>query len=116
MFLDHNREKDENVPTPSNFQILKDSILEMSIPAQLLSNRQLNVICTSLGIMYKSVVIRCKWTTRFFYISNQFISNQGSGFLKITIEYNGLLLCWTMENNRNFKQLWGLELSQVAYK
>ena len=29
----------------------------------------------------------------FFYISNQFISNQGSGFLKITIEYNGLLLC-----------------------
>ena len=52
----------------------------------------------------------------FFYISNQFISNQGSGFLKITIEYNGLLLCWTMENNRNFKQLWGLELSQVAYK
>ena len=31
--------------------------------------------------------------TRFFYISNQFISNQGSGFLKITIEYNGRLLC-----------------------
>ena len=29
----------------------------------------------------------------FFNISNQFISNQGSGFLKITIEYNGLLLC-----------------------
>ena len=32
-------------------------------------------------------------STRFFNISNQFISNQGSGFLKITIEYNGLLLC-----------------------
>ena len=29
----------------------------------------------------------------YFYISNQFISNQCSGFLKITIEYNGLLLC-----------------------
>ena len=29
----------------------------------------------------------------FFYICNQFISNQGSGFLKIKIEYNGLLLC-----------------------
>ena len=45
MFLEQiTGKKDENIPTTSNFLIIKGSILEMSIPAHLLSNRQLNFI------------------------------------------------------------------------
>ena len=45
------------------------------------------------SLVFKDLVVSSEQKYTLFYISNQFISNQGSGFLKITIEYNGLLLC-----------------------
>ena len=61
------------------------------------------------GLKFNSL----KWLkTHYTFFFNK---QPGLTFLKVTIEYNRILLYLTIENKRKFKQFSGLGLTQIAY-